>query len=601
MKQFLLLFITFGFNLIIAQNLVWQKQFRNFGVLNFKNTSVATNTLGEVVTVGSGLGNGGQNYIDFNPASATTNLVNFTYNIYNMWVSKLDNNGNYVWSTKFDVDAGLSQGYMRAKIDNSGNVYVAGLYKGISDFDAGAGTFTMSTTNNSGSYNTNAFFAKLNNDGTFAWAKEFKQLANTNSYSLINDIALDDNNNLILIGTYRNVDFDPSLTSLNMSNQGSFIVKLDSNGDLQYLKTFTESGINGPYPMPYALTFDNSGNILIAGSFGGIYDFDVSTTSTYTLAAGTSGSQYILKLTSNGDFVWVKAINDNINLHSNADGFVTDIATDTNNNVFVAGQTNDSLDFDPSANTYYLKSKGSTDNYIVKLDENGDFNWAKMFGGVGIESTNALTIDNNNNIYIETQFTSLDIDFDPSPVGTYTVQRMSQPSMAINQLNSNGEFVSCYYFKSTDGNAITNISDVTCNKQTNEILLSGEFRTSGSALYKVDFDPGITDAFYTSTNSSVTDVFIVKLNNTSSTGINKIKTNKSHYIVYPNPANKLLNIKTDDLLLEKTDIKILNVLGEVVLTSNINTANSQINLDNLKTGVYYLQLDNNVVQKFIKE
>ena len=69
------------------------------------------------------------------------------------------------------------------------------------------------------------------------------------------------------------------------------------------------------------------------------------------------------------------------------------------------------------------------------------------------------------------------------------------------------------------------------------------------------------------------------------------------FSVYPNPANSVLNVKADDV----KDIEILNMLGQTVATTNVNT----INVANLTNGVYFVRVNFNngevATQKFVKE
>ena len=77
--------------------------------------------------------------------------------------------------------------------------------------------------------------------------------------------------------------------------------------------------------------------------------------------------------------------------------------------------------------------------------------------------------------------------------------------------------------------------------------------------------------------------------------INELKQNVVS--IYPNPTSSILNIEVK----EQTQITIVNVLGDVVLTQTINGL-SKMDVSNLTTGVYFIQ-DSKSGQaiKFIKE
>lgn len=74
--------------------------------------------------------------------------------------------------------------------------------------------------------------------------------------------------------------------------------------------------------------------------------------------------------------------------------------------------------------------------------------------------------------------------------------------------------------------------------------------------------------------------------------------------VYPNPANDIINIRSNKM--RKNDlIRIYNITGQVSLLRNVDTdGNISININELSKGVYILSLtinDNQVFKKFIKD
>lgn len=69
---------------------------------------------------------------------------------------------------------------------------------------------------------------------------------------------------------------------------------------------------------------------------------------------------------------------------------------------------------------------------------------------------------------------------------------------------------------------------------------------------------------------------------------------------YPNPVNDNLFVKVN----EKTSFKIFNQLGAVVLQSNDLKLEKEIDVSNLPSGIYFIQLTNSkseIIRKFLKE
>lgn len=72
-------------------------------------------------------------------------------------------------------------------------------------------------------------------------------------------------------------------------------------------------------------------------------------------------------------------------------------------------------------------------------------------------------------------------------------------------------------------------------------------------------------------------------------------------IIYPNPANNLLNIKTDAQF-DKVDIA--DLMGRIVQSFVISNSIEKIDISSMPAGLYYIKLhsDNQIVQrKFTKK
>lgn len=80
---------------------------------------------------------------------------------------------------------------------------------------------------------------------------------------------------------------------------------------------------------------------------------------------------------------------------------------------------------------------------------------------------------------------------------------------------------------------------------------------------------------------------------------------QNDFILFPNPATSILNIDLSNFKGDGTIITITNALGQMVLKENLINKNSAFNINNLKPGVYLVNItDNkgkNIVRKIIKE
>lgn len=86
---------------------------------------------------------------------------------------------------------------------------------------------------------------------------------------------------------------------------------------------------------------------------------------------------------------------------------------------------------------------------------------------------------------------------------------------------------------------------------------------------------------------------------TTGLGINIISPNET--FVYPNPATSTINIVNADRF---DNIEIYSINGQLIMAKEVSTSEEEINISELKEGVYFLNLKNGtskVVHKFTKK
>jgi hypothetical protein len=76
-------------------------------------------------------------------------------------------------------------------------------------------------------------------------------------------------------------------------------------------------------------------------------------------------------------------------------------------------------------------------------------------------------------------------------------------------------------------------------------------------------------------------------------------TGSGTWVVYPNPANNVLFVETQNFASLPTETyRITNLMGQTVLSGNITAENQQINIEKLPAGMYFITLGN-ATQKFV--
>ncbi|MEG1028239.1 MAG: T9SS type A sorting domain-containing protein, partial [Oscillospiraceae bacterium] len=84
------------------------------------------------------------------------------------------------------------------------------------------------------------------------------------------------------------------------------------------------------------------------------------------------------------------------------------------------------------------------------------------------------------------------------------------------------------------------------------------------------------------------------VNPTASIDKNEIK----NFVVYPNPANSILNI--DSNAQEGIKITIVDIAGKTLAEQTLKTGNNTINISSFANGVYFIKTEKGGVMKFVK-
>ncbi|MCX8080696.1 MAG: SBBP repeat-containing protein [Bacteroidia bacterium] len=133
----------------------------------------------------------------------------------------------------------------------------------------------------------------------------------------------------------------------------------------------------------------------------------------------------------------------------NYNEYAAQISIDQNGNMYLAGQFEAVLDFDPGPATYSLLSMGASDFYVAKYDPSGNFQWVKTYGNIFQDIAHSITTDQQGNIYVTGEFDGV-VDFNP-PFG-YTVQSNGPGNGFLLKLDAGGNFQWVRTFKSNQKN-----------------------------------------------------------------------------------------------------------------------------------------------------
>lgn len=474
-KIFTLLFFIFLGSNLPAQNVNFDWA-AHFGGFNYEMPNLVTlDASGNVYSTGWFGAT-----VDFDPGPGVFSITTINGAGF---VSKLDKNRNFIWAKHFEGTLVRSKS---VKVDASGNVIIIGSYYLDIDLDPGPAIVSGSSTNM-------FFVIKLDAAGNFILGKTFGHIDDPNSKC---NLALDASGNIYISGIYDYLsDFDPGPATYTLPIVGFndiFILKLDQNANFIWAKGVGSTAMYRDESN--AIAIDANGNVLITGIFGFVCDFDPGP-GVFTITS-PGVTPYILKLNTNGGFVWAKHFEV---LVANADGYGRGIAVDQSGNVFVGGSFSwGALDFDPGPGVYPISTYNQYyDAFLCKLDVSGNFLWAKNLTGFFHESIDAVTLDAGGNVYATGIYYNT-VDFDPG-AGINNLTSAGQSDVFIMKLNTQGNFE---WAKSVGGGAVDQPVSIIVDA-------TGSVYTLGSFENTADMDPdvGVVDLV----GLGFKDIFLLKL------------------------------------------------------------------------------------------
>ncbi|MCB0465464.1 MAG: SBBP repeat-containing protein, partial [Aequorivita sp.] len=401
-------FEIFILKLDLNGDFVWAK--RIGGVNEDKASSIAFDSFGDILITGSFKGTS-----DFDPGVNEFNLTSI--GMMDSFIAKLDTGGNFIWAKQMGGSRWAIGDSIITDIDS--NIYSTGRFWETVDFNPSVDVYNLTSEGESDIY-----ISKLDRNGNFIWAKKIGSI----SWDVSTHMAIDNFGDVYVTGYFRGApDFDPGTGVYNLTSVGiedSFVLKLDSDGNFIWAKSI--GGFQNDEA--YGLTTDSDGNSYTIGYFTGAVDFNPGT-GIYNLISEGEIDIFILKLDSNGEFVWAHSFG------SSDYDFGSSIITNDFGNIYATGYFSGIIDFDPGTDVYNLTSIDEKDIFILKLDTSGNFNWAVNIGGSNIDFSTSIGVDNMDNVYTTGGFYG-NIDFDPS-VGTNTATSAGLDDIFVLKTNQN--------------------------------------------------------------------------------------------------------------------------------------------------------------------
>jgi hypothetical protein len=242
----------FVLKLDAAGSFVWSRSMG--GLFEDNLSSIGLDISGNILLAGSFTG-----VSDMDPGSSSNNLV--SKGLSDAFLLKLDASGSFLWSGQF---GGLFDDHASdIAVDVSGNIYLAGYFNNIADFDPGSGSNLLTSLGLS-----DGFVLQLDVSGNLSWVRKMGGLLADHTNGLATDLA----GNVYVTGAFQgNADFGTSATLSSVGMSDVFISKLDLSGNFMWTRNIGSN--TDDYGSAIAVTA--AGNIYTTGVFSGNADFDL--------------------------------------------------------------------------------------------------------------------------------------------------------------------------------------------------------------------------------------------------------------------------------------------------------------------------------------
>jgi len=456
-------------------------------------------------------------------------------------------------------------------------------------------------------FSGSGFIAKVDSSGKLIWFTYFHALIQNAS-----NLTIDNDDNIYII---TNRDKAETLTPNTFQSNGdplhpisymNVISKLDTNGKHQWSTFYSKdqstiksivAGTNGLYVYGEHLESTSSSNYF--GSTGSFLEYATGMT---TVGSNNANTVFLSKFNFNGTRAWSSyfgvdrsyATHNNILLNNSSLAVINDDAYILTNH-----DIRPSISKNLATNGAFSElpfSNSQINITLTKFSGNGQRDWTTFL------PTGTVLQTNNNELFVSSLVKITDpLSSNLTTSNGYQKNHGGLDDPYIYIISNDGKkktYASFYGFIGTDNGAALPTNKgyfyigYTYNNSSSDATQTfatsnAPFKEYFSHTDKLRINVGNFLSYFT-TESVSSEVF------------NQLNLN-----IYPNPTTDILNIQNEELFPDNTTATIYDLAGKRVLNTVLQNSNfNKINVSNLSSGVYFLQIENkNVNQsfKFIKK
>lgn len=597
--------------------------------------------------------------IDFDPGAGTTNLSTPNNGTLNGFIAKYNSSGALQFA--FVIQGTTTNQSIALAVDNAGDIYQYGYYEGVTDFDpiitttlttgsasvnfyfakySSSGTLafvksinnTVNTSNivygdiavsntgeiviggtyastaldlnpaaavytvSSGGATNTGFVAKYDNAGSFLFGFSLSGGSNL----IMQNIGVSNAGEIIIAGNFfQTFDFDPSSSTffVSMTPSGGpdiFVAKYSNTGAFNWAGKIGSTNID----QTSEIKCDN-GFIYLAGLgyIGADFDFNHPTISSNDSPA------FVAKYDTYGSLYWV---------FSTKAGKLSGMDISSTGNIATTGAFNflaPGLNMNPMG-TSTLVTNGGDDAYLAVYSQTCSPPTAPV--NYIFTTTNTVCAGANTNLMSVASGTVTWYNSPTSTVAIATGSNLVIPSPTVagtytyyasgKTCSESGRTANVLTVTALPSVSITPSSTLICSGQTATLTAGGASTytwNTGSTASLVAVSPTVTTNYTVtgtaSTGCKAANIFTLSVS--PCTGISEM-SNEEGLIIYPNPVNDALYIKSD---LNVKSVELFESTGKLIVASN----DGYIDLSNVAKGLYLVKInfDNNKssLKKVVKQ
>ena len=383
-----------------AQTTDWVKSFG--GTASDKGISIGVDSLGFIY--GSGFFN---NEATFGTFTLTNNPLSSWGNNKENFVFKMDSLGNVLWAIAGGDLSGscCDDRALGMHVTPGGDVFITGTF--WSSYNLGSLSVTQNAWGTALNGADNSLLAKIDKDGVPQWVIGFGAdqggsgapcpggVYDEDDHSY--DVEVDADGFIYVTGFFSGVsaDFD----NLSISNPHwntdcqpmGYVGKLDPNGNWLWVDAF--DGIKDQRgSRDNRLAIDEFSNIYVVGGFQNTGNYGP-----FSITSNGEWDAFIFKMDKDGNWLWAEGFGSNKTDRANG------IAIDVCNDIYITGEYRNPMVF-PGANasngTDTLSHKQKRDVFVAKMNNQGDWKWAKRARTSGTDKPYQMSVDANKQVFI---------------------------------------------------------------------------------------------------------------------------------------------------------------------------------------------------------